>query len=335
MDTSNNQIEHIVISGGGIWGLYAYGAVKACCESGFINLSNIKSYYGTSVGSIISVILSLKIDFETVDTYLIKRPWLNVIQNAMYNPIQILENNGVLHKRFFYSIFEPLLKSLDLDPNLTLQDLYEYNHTDLYIYTTEMNNYELIELSHYSHGDWKVVDAVYASCAIPFMFPPFLVDNKCYLDGGVLLNFPLSKCIDHGVDRNTILGIAIGNFSKNTTSITETTNIFNYSFLLFEKIFKKVIFTNETKEDIKHKIVMDYTDVNNMFEEGGAFGAPVTILDLFETIAKSQSYRTNIIQKGITETKQYLESWGVLENVIKTLDISLNEVANLNTIDEF
>ena len=95
-----------------------------------------------------------------------------------------------------------------------------------------------------------------------------------------------------------------------------------------------MIFTNDTKEDIKHKIVMDYTDVDNMFEEGGAEGAPVTILDLFETIAKSQSYRTNIIQKGITETKQYLESWGVIENLSKTLDISLNEVANLNTIDE-
>ena len=43
--------------------------------------------------------LSLKIDFDTIDAYLIKRPWFDVLQNAMYNPNQILENNGILHKR--------------------------------------------------------------------------------------------------------------------------------------------------------------------------------------------------------------------------------------------
>jgi len=315
MDTSNNSIEHVVISGGGIWGLYAYGAFKECCESGFIQPSNIKSFYGSSVGSIISIMLSLKIDFETIDAYLIKRPWHDVIQNAMYNPIQILENNGVLHKRFFYDVLEPLFKSLDLDPNLTLQDLYEYTHTEIYIYTTEMNSYNLVELSHHSHADWKVIDAVYASCAVPFIFPPFFQNDECYLDGGILLNFPISKCVERVVDTDTILGISIGNFTKNTTLITESTNIFHYSFLVFEKIFKEIAFQNDHSVVFKHKIRMDYTDVSNMFEVGGAEGAPVTVLDLYETIAKSQSYRTSIIQKGVNETKQYLQSWGYCSEI--------------------
>ena len=311
MDTSNNQIEHIVISGGGIWGLYAYGAFKKCCESGFIK-SNIKSFYGTSVGSIMSVMLSLKIDFETIDDYLIKRPWFDVLQNAMYNPIQILENNGILHKRLFYEIFAPLFKSRDLDPNLTLQDLYEYNHTELYLYTTEMNSYKLVELSHYSHPEWTVIDAVYASCAIPFIFPPFLKNDECYLDGGILLNFPISKCVERVEDRNTILGISIGNYQPNNTPITESTHIFNYSFLVYEKIFKKVIFTNDTDIEIKHNIVMDYDNIDDLFDsniETDSEGNQGNLLDLFEMISKSQSYRMKIIQKGIDETAHYLYKW--------------------------
>ena len=46
-----------------------------------------------------SVILSLIIDFETIDTNSIKGPWFDVLQNAMYDPNQILENNGILHER--------------------------------------------------------------------------------------------------------------------------------------------------------------------------------------------------------------------------------------------
>ena len=313
MDTSNNNIEHIVISGGGIWGLYAYGAFKQCCELGFIQPSNIKSFYGTSVGTIISVMLSLKIDFETIDAYLIKRPWFDVLQNAMYNPIQILENNGILHKRFFYDIFAPLFKSLDLDPHLTLHDLYEYTHTELYLYTTEMNSYKLVEISHHSHADWTVIDAVYASCAIPFIFPPFLKNDECYLDGGILLNFPISKCVKRVDDRNTILGISIGNYEPNTTPITESTHIFNYSFLLFEKIFKKAIFTNDIDTEIKHKITMNHTNLNNVFDISGNQSLSeenqANLLDLFETIAKSQTLRTRIIQKGMDEASRYLETW--------------------------
>jgi predicted acylesterase/phospholipase RssA len=42
------------------------------------NLENIKSIYGTSMGAIIGTILVLNYDWETIDDYLIKRPWNNI-----------------------------------------------------------------------------------------------------------------------------------------------------------------------------------------------------------------------------------------------------------------
>jgi NTE family protein len=37
----------------------------------------------------------------------------------------------------------------------------------------------------------RTADAVRASCSIPVIFPPVIIDGVCYVDGGVLRNFPV------------------------------------------------------------------------------------------------------------------------------------------------
>ena len=44
------MIKHIVINGGGPSGLLSYGALKYLFENDFVNIENIKSIYGTSIG---------------------------------------------------------------------------------------------------------------------------------------------------------------------------------------------------------------------------------------------------------------------------------------------
>ena len=34
------------------------------------------------------------------------------------------------------------------------------------------------------------------SSAFPLMFIPICIDNNCYIDGGLLNNFPLNECLD-------------------------------------------------------------------------------------------------------------------------------------------
>ena len=43
------KIEHIVLSGGGIGGIVEYGAIKYLIKQNIISMSNIKSFYGTSI----------------------------------------------------------------------------------------------------------------------------------------------------------------------------------------------------------------------------------------------------------------------------------------------
>ena len=69
------NIKHIVVGGGGTTGFMTFGALKFLQENDFWNISNIKTIYGTSVGSIVATSIALKYDWDTLLTYFIRRPW--------------------------------------------------------------------------------------------------------------------------------------------------------------------------------------------------------------------------------------------------------------------
>ena len=49
-----SKIKHIVLSGGGTFGISSYGLLKKLNELGRWRIEDIKSIYGTSVGAIIA-----------------------------------------------------------------------------------------------------------------------------------------------------------------------------------------------------------------------------------------------------------------------------------------
>jgi len=85
------KIRHIVCSGGGVTGFSFYGMLKACHSRNLWKFDDIETIYGTSVGSIFSVILALKYDWKTIDDYLIKRPWQNVFKFDLYSIMDSLQ----------------------------------------------------------------------------------------------------------------------------------------------------------------------------------------------------------------------------------------------------
>jgi predicted acylesterase/phospholipase RssA len=45
------------------------------------------------------------------------------------------------------------------------------------------------------------------SSALPGIFMPIIMDNHCYIDGGVMCNFPINQCIRDHPDKNEILAV--------------------------------------------------------------------------------------------------------------------------------
>ena len=102
-------IKHLVISGGGPLGLRYLGALEKLEREKFWNFDTIESIYGTSVGSIIGAFICLKYDWDTLNKYIIERPWHEAFK---VNPKQIFDsyyNKGLFDKKLAEIIFKPLL----------------------------------------------------------------------------------------------------------------------------------------------------------------------------------------------------------------------------------
>jgi hypothetical protein len=191
------MIKHLVMSGGGGGFFVIYGVLKYLALKDFWNIADIESIYATSSGSFIAIILSLGYDWESLDDYLIKRPWEKVIVLKPDQFINCWKNKGILDKTIFKLILEPLLIAKDLSGDITMQELYDYTSIELHIYTTNINGMipTTVDISYKTHPDLCVYKAVAMSSTIPIMFSPICDDSNCYIDGALLNNFPLDECI--------------------------------------------------------------------------------------------------------------------------------------------
>ena len=123
------KIEHIVISGGGQTGFTFYGVLREAAKQGFWDISNIRSFYGTSVGTFLSVILCLNYDWETIDTYFINRPWQNIFKVDLYTIMQAFEKRGIFGIDIMEKMLGPLFAGKDIPLSITLKEFYDLNHT--------------------------------------------------------------------------------------------------------------------------------------------------------------------------------------------------------------
>ena len=200
-------IKHLVISGGGPLGLRYLGALEKLEETGFWNFDDIESIYSTSIGSIIGAFICLKYDWDTLNTYIIDRPWHGAFKVNVKQIFDSYYNKGLFDKKLADIIFKPLLEAKDLSLNITLKEFYDYSKIDLHIFTFELHQFKTIELSHSLFPDLPLLQALTMSSSLPGIFMPTIIDECCYIDGGVMCNYPLNYCLRDHPDKNEILGI--------------------------------------------------------------------------------------------------------------------------------
>lgn len=200
-------IKHLVIGGGGPLGLRFLGALEKLEEDNFWKIENIESIYGTSVGALIGTFFCLNYDWETLNKYIIERPWHEAFKINTKQIFDSYYNKGLFDRKFTEIIFKPLLQAKDLSLNITLEEFYQFSKIDFHIFTFDINKFETIELSHTSHPELELLQALTMSSALPGIFMPVIIDKCCYVDGGVMQNFPLNPCIRDHSNHDEILGI--------------------------------------------------------------------------------------------------------------------------------
>ena len=286
-----NNIKSIVISGGGHSILTFYGILKESEKNNFWKLKNIESIYGTSAGSMLAVILALNIDWNILDNYLINRPWHSVFNITASSILSIYNNLGIFSKEFIIELFKPLFLSNDIDIDITLKDFYDLNHIDIHIFTTEINSFEYIDINHITHPHWKVLDAIYASSAVPLIFYPFKFENKYYIDGGVLIDFPIEICLKK-YNQNEIIGLNKYQI-LNEQNLCNDSTILDFFNILFKKTLKKLLPN------------IDYSNIKNII----TVNQNMVSLDEMIKYSSSSSLRSELITEGEVKFKDFISKY--------------------------
>jgi predicted acylesterase/phospholipase RssA len=195
-------IKHLVISGGGPNGLVTYGAAKYLAQKGFWNIAQIESIYGCSIGAYFGVVFSLNYEWSWLDDYYVKRPWEKLFKFSGNDVMNMFTEKGLVGEKTIMGGLAPLLLAKDLDVNITLAELYAYNKIDIHMYSVNVNTPTLtkVDISHKTHPNLSVVKALWMTMAFPLLFKPVCLGEDCFVDGGIMNNFPLKDCLDQSAD---------------------------------------------------------------------------------------------------------------------------------------
>jgi|SaaInlV_150m_DNA_4_1039716.scaffolds.fasta_scaffold03536_2 predicted acylesterase/phospholipase RssA len=243
-------IKHLVCSGGGINGFLFYSVFKESYVQQLWDFKNIQTYYGTSVGTLVGALILLANSWEEIDNYLIHRPWENVFKFDLPILFESVDRRGVYNIQHITSIISPFILARDKTTDITMQEFYELTNVDFHCIVTEINSHTQIDVSHKTHPDWKLVEAIYASCALPIAFAPLLKDGLCYADGSIIKNCSIAENLHNGADPDETLAIYCVQQPEPVEPIDEESTIFDYIGCIMKNIIYRR--TSHVYPDVKY-----------------------------------------------------------------------------------
>lgn len=298
VDGSVPIIKHLVIGGGGPFGLTAFGALKYLHEQHFWDIKNIKTIYATSIGALISVYLAMGYEYEYIYEYMVKRPWEKLFEDIGFqNIFDLYTNKGLIDIYPIYmKQYNILFEAKGLSPNITMKEFYEYNKIELNFITCDANRFSKIVISHKTYPDLEIIKALCMTSAFPVIFKPIIIEDKCYTDGGFFSNYAVNICLEEtGCKKEEILGIKkYQSMDKNDDLITEESNIIDY----LEKITINIL-NNINDEYILEKI--PYEIICNM--------NIVSSYDSWIQVPFSSEHRSKLINYGIEISEKKLDEF--------------------------
>jgi len=235
------MIKHIVINGGGPTGLITYGVLKHLSENKFFDINTIETMYGTSIGGIFGVILALKYDWNIIDDYILKRPWGEIFKIHPEDFFNLFYSKGL----FSFSVVDGFLRKLfeakDISVDITLKEFYEYTNIVHHFFTVKADSLEIVDLNYKTHPNLPLFRALEMTTAFPIFCKPVFWNNKCYLDGGLLDNYPVKLCLENEkCEKNEILGIRNTYSSLCKSHIQEDMNLLEYMQIVTHNIMNKL-----------------------------------------------------------------------------------------------
>ena len=282
----NYMIKYLVIPAGGLHFFILYGILKYLNTEGIWKLEHIVSIYGTSCGALLAFILSMDLEWEYIDNYLINRPWHTVYDVTPDMFINAIQEKGLINKNYLITFLKPLLRLKEWDETITLKELYDKTTITLNFYATRLDNFIVSVFNHYTEPDMPVLTAIYMSATLPPLLQPIKWNNISYIDGGVIAPNPIHECIYNTNSPDEILTFKL--IYKDEQFDFDKANIFSY---LQKIITNLVTFTQVEQIETPNQVIVEF---NNLYKLS------------YTDYLKDKELRKKSIEEGYTYAKLYI-----------------------------
>ena len=254
----------IVLSGGGARGAYQVGVYRALKEAGLVD--KVYAFSGASVGSLNAVM------FASGDIDKAEAVWLSLDSDSLFVNEEgffkrLWDARGSLLHEGYYAMdnLEKLIEStIDYEAirqnriHVATTRVADENATMFELLSTNIRNW----FDQETHIMYQRLDALnksdikrtlLASCAIPIVFKPIVIDHQTYYDGGVLDRTPVKPLIDDGCD--DILMIDLFRFRRRNR--VKDKNI-RFNVIKPSKALGGIL--DFSREKIKHRLALGLED---------------------------------------------------------------------------
>ena len=166
------------------------------------------------------------------------------------------------------------------------------------MFSFELNSFEGVDISYKTHPDLLLIQAIHMTSSFPVFLSPVLIENKCYIDGGIICNYPLDKCIAANGNVDEILGFNNDYSDKKENNNTEKNNIITNESSLIDfllGLFIKIIRSMETdtkQQKIKNEIICKAEHIS---------------VDVMKNCMYSHEVRQQLLDSGINASKEFLQ----------------------------
>jgi hypothetical protein len=171
-----------------------------------------------------------------------------------------------------------------------MREFYEKTGIEVHFIATELNKFCVVDFNYKTHPNQSLIEACYMSCCYPFGFTPIYRDGCCYLDGGIINDYPVGECIrDQKCHLSEILGVKMLWESK-PANISEKSSVLQFVSTFFNQI-KSHLFENRFTPAIPNEVVC----VSKVF----------SLQDWMNWI-KDENYRRELVLRGETFANVFL-----------------------------
>ena len=221
MGIPTTQIKNLVLEGGGVKGIAYVGAIQKLADMG--KLAHIEKVAGTSAGAITACLLALRYSAAEIYKIVFDLDFKSFEDGKRI--FRVFTKYGIYRGDAFlkWMTKQIIAKSdLGLSTKATFADFQAVGCRELRVFATDIYTQKIQEFSYQTTPNTIVAEAVRSSMSIPIFFKAWQFSNSIpndhlYVDGGVLLNFPINTFTEKGKHTTQTLGLHLDNLAGKPT----------------------------------------------------------------------------------------------------------------------